>query len=200
VRWPTRIEIFPTDSAPRTLAEVPGDDRFFQNGNLGPRLLGRRTVIAARGSDVAIGTADAPEVMFHDVRTDIRRLVRWPDSSLDVRAEDIHAITEELVAAASSPERARGIRIQLRDYTFPKRLPAYGRLLFDREGNLWVEHTRRPGESLNRWRVLSPSGGLLGSVRLPSRFEPMSITSSQVVGVWRDGLDVEYVWVLELRK
>jgi hypothetical protein len=48
--------------------------------------------------------------------------------------------------------------------------------------------------------VFSAGGFLLGSVELPQRFEPMIITSDRILGVWRDGLDTEHVWLLELTK
>ena len=194
-----RIEFFRTDSEIVAAKEVSGDDRYFQPPNLGPRPLGRRTVIASFGDLVALGTQDTPTVTFYDDRGALQRVVRWRDAELAVRGEDIEAYVDELVEAASS-ERATAIRAFYRDHEFPDYLPAFGRLIFDQSGNLWVERTRRPGESGNSWRVISTSGVLLGSVDLPERFEPMSVSATRIAGVWRDDFDVEYVWVLELNK
>lgn len=199
MRGVARLELFRTTSESVVTLEVPGDDRYFQPPDLGPRPLGRRTVIASSGHLVALGTQDTPAVMFYDDRGVLRRVVRWSDTELAVRGEDIDAYVDGLVEALS-PERATAIRALYRDHEFPQYLPAFGRLIFDQAGHLWVERTRRPGESGNSWRVISPSGVLLGSVDLPERFEPMSVSASRIAGVWRDEFDVEYVWVLELTK
>lgn len=198
MRGLARLEFFGTGSELRT-KEVPGDERYFRPPNLGPRPMGRRTVIASSGELVALGTQDMPEVSLYDDRAVLQRVVRWTGEELDVRDDDIEAYVEGLIEDAP-PERAAAIRGSYRDHEFPTALPAFGRLIFDQTGNLWVERTRRPGQSGNSWRVIAPSGALLGSVDLPERFDPMYISATRVAGVWRDELDVEYVWVLEISK
>jgi len=197
MRGVAKLEFLGTGSD--LVKEVPGDERYFRPPNLGPRPMGRRTVIASSGELVALGTQDTPEVSFYDDRGVLQRVVRWTGEDLDVRDDDIEAYVETLIENAPQ-ERAPTIRGLYRDHEFPAALPAFGRLIFDQTGNLWVERTRRPGQSGNSWRVIAPSGALLGSVALPEQFDPMYISDTHVAGVWRDELDVEYVWVLEIRK
>lgn len=199
MRGLARLEFFKTASTTVRPKEVAGDDSYFWPPDLRPRPLGRRTVIAASGDFVALGTQDTPEITFYDDRGVLRRVVRWSDKELEVTGDDIEAYIEGLVAEAPS-ERATAIRALYRNHDFPEYLPAFGKMLFDHVGNLWVERTQHPGESRNSWRVISPTGVWLGSVDLPGRFDPMSISATRIAGVWRDNFDVEYVWILELRK
>ena len=200
VRWPVRIERYDPDGAVRLIAEIPGDDRYFDGGDLGPRALGRRAVIAAAGDLIVTGTQDGPEVSIRTVTGELSRIIRWPDSSLAVTPADREAFVQGLIRSARSEAAVTRIRSRLRDYPFPSHHPAYGNVLFDDDGNLWVEASRRPSRPGNDWRVLSPSGEFLGVVSFPRGFRPMSFKRERVAGVWRDDLSVEFVWVLGIRK
>jgi len=50
------------------------------------------------------------------------------------------------------------------------------------------------------WEVFSPEGVWLGPVRMPARFTLLDIGSDFVLGVFRDGLDVQHVQVLRLHR
>ncbi len=89
---------------------------------------------------------------------------------------------------------------------FPDAHPAYGRLLVDVLGNLWVERPSQVGGlfhgSLNPvapdptlWDVFDAAGVWLGSVELPAHFFPMEFAADYVTGVWKDEVDVEFVQV-----
>jgi len=197
MRGRARIEFFGSNLENVATKEVPGEDRYFLRGNLFPRPLGRRTVLAASGLSFALGTQDSPEVTFFDVRGVVQSVVRWSDTDLVIRDADIDAYVNGLIAAAS-PDRVAGIQAMYRDHEFPDHLPAFGRIILDEMGNLWVERTQRPGLPTNSWRVFSSAGVFLGSVGFPERFTPMFISSTRVGGVWRDDMDVEYVWVFDL--
>jgi hypothetical protein len=43
------------------------------------------------------------------------------------------------------------------------------------------------------WDVFDASGRYLGVVSLPERFEPVTFAADAIYGVWRDGMEVEYV-------
>ncbi len=197
MRGLARIEFFGSNFESVATEEVPGEGRYFMAGNLFPRPLGRRTVLAASGHSFVLGTQDASEVTFYDGLGVVQRIVRWSDTNLAVRADDIDSYVNGLLAAAS-PDRAAGIQTMYRDHEFPAHLPAFGRIILDEMGTLWVEKTKRPGVSTNSWRVFSSAGVFLGSVDFPERFIPMYISSTRIGGVWRDNMDVEYVWVLDL--
>ena len=82
----------------------------------------------------------------------------------------------------------------------PETKPAFGALLPDEPGNLWVaDWVASPGLP-RRWTVLDPAGRWLGAVEVPPRFFPFSIGSDWILGVERDDLDVEYVVLYPLEK
>jgi hypothetical protein len=87
----------------------------------------------------------------------------------------------------------------------PGVLPALGRLLVSRGGEVWVERPARtpdpvrlefpidgPPETV--WDVFDESGRFMGGVQFPSGFTPRAVAGSgRVIGVLKDEFDVEYV-------
>jgi acyl-CoA reductase-like NAD-dependent aldehyde dehydrogenase len=97
--------------------------------------------------------------------------------------------------------------------------PAFAELLSDAAGNLWarrydhldavsfydysalsrsVEPPTLQGP--RRWHVLDPEGRYLGDVDMPRDFIVHEIGHDQVIGVWRDALELPYVRVYRLIK
>jgi hypothetical protein len=75
----------------------------------------------------------------------------------------------------------------------PARLPAYSQLVFDDVGNTWALNYSPDQLAGGRWDVYGRDGHLLGKARTPPGLIVSAIVRSNVVGVWRDELDVEYV-------
>lgn len=69
------------------------------------------------------------------------------------------------------------------------RAPAEIRL--DDEGRLWVFPAPSAAES--SLRVLDLEGAERAVLPLPDRFEPLAVDEHEVIGVWRDSLDVEHL-------
>ena len=86
------------------------------------------------------------------------------------------------------------------DYPFPEHYPAFGNMLFDDDGRLWIEASQRLGVTENKWWVFSPSGQVVQTVSFPNGFRPMDISpkSEQVAGVYTTLLSVELVWILRV--
>jgi hypothetical protein len=82
--------------------------------------------------------------------------------------------------------------------TLPETKPAYGRLLVDSEGNLWVADYSEERDDEGSWSVFDPEGRFLGAVETPTGGRVQQIGSDFVLGVWRDEFDVEYVRLYEL--
>lgn len=51
----------------------------------------------------------------------------------------------------------------------------------DASGNLWVEQPRRQSSDLSTWVVVSPEGGMLGTVQLPASRKLLAAGRSAVV-------------------
>lgn len=63
----------------------------------------------------------------------------------------------------------------------------------DDDGRLWV--LPAPSAADASLRVLDLAGGERAVLRLPARFEPLAVDDHEVIGVWRDSLDVEHLRV-----
>jgi hypothetical protein len=114
---------------------------------------------------------------------------------------------------ASPAQRERFQRLAA-EVEFAEQLPAFSRILIDREGNLWVRQYEiwedAPGRSgpvsvptyhhPSLWDVFTSRGVWLGHLELPADFAPLEIGKDYVAGVWRDTEDVEYVQIYRLTK
>jgi hypothetical protein len=153
--------------------------------------------------DVAcFGDAGAPEVRCFE-EGGASTLVRWDAQAIPVSPDDPDIIawrertTEELAQKLSAGDVANLLdRVPL-----PKERPPFGQILLDPDGNLWVN--RGPvtvaGERALEFLVFDPTGRLLGPVHTPP-VEVMAVGPDYVLGVHRDEMDVNYVWVLALTK
>ncbi len=80
----------------------------------------------------------------------------------------------------------------------PTHYPAFGALLTDGDGGLWVKEYEPDPSAASRWAVFDSVGTLQRMVRLPARFKLMAVRGLQVAGVaesWTGEETVE-VWTL----
>lgn len=160
-------------------------------------LLARNASVALWDDDIYVGDQERFEIGLYSSSGALRRLIRLLGVELRVTQQDIdRAVAERL--AAEPPERHPMLRAHLDAMDVPETRPAYGRLLVDSRGDLWVaEYVSYPSEPTS-WRVFDPEGRLLGLVRVPERFHVHQIGEDWVLGVWRDDSGVEYVRVYGL--
>lgn len=82
----------------------------------------------------------------------------------------------------------------------PPAVPGYWYVRVDRAGRFWASASAAEGGDRSEWIVLSGEGVPLARVTTPARFEMLEITDRDVLGRWRDTLDVEFVRVYALEK
>lgn len=128
----------------------------------------------------------------------VRGIIRLPAARgavTEAEREAYLAAVQDLSSAP--PEMAAAIAEAV---FFPDDHPAFGPLLVDPAGNLWLHAgvVRTPLPRDGPWRVLDRDGGWLGTVAMPAGFEPLSISDDHLTGVRRDPLGVEEVWVLPI--
>lgn len=203
-REPAAVAAVSSDGATiDTIGLYPGREVYIGNENgravMSAPLLARSTSVALWGDRIYVGDQERFEIGVYSSAGVLERLVRLPNIDLRVTQRDVEeAVAERLVD--EPPERHAMLRAHLEAMDVPETRPAYGRLLVDSEGDLWVsEHTSFPAEP-TEWRVFDPPGRLLGSVRIPARFHLHQIGGDWVAGVWRDDLGVEYVRVYGVEK
>jgi hypothetical protein len=89
---------------------------------------------------------------------------------------------------------------------FADSYPAFSRILGGPDNSIWVQHVltadavERAGGTFNAqdigapdWDIFDAEGRLLGTLRMPDRFQPLRVIGNHVYGVQRDDLDVQYV-------
>jgi hypothetical protein len=126
-------------------------------------------------------------------------IVSWRRGSLELTDSEVGAWIEAEVAARPEAERAAA-RTRWSEVPVPLLRPAYGRILADSEGYLWVGAYALPGQDATRWDVFDSDGSWLGPVQLPERFRLLRVGSSRVLGVRRDAFDVQRLEVRALSR
>jgi hypothetical protein len=162
-------------------------------------VFGRYLVTGFAPDGFLVGTNEQYELFRYDTLGRLTGSIRLDRAPTPVTASAIaEAESTRLASASNANERARSEAF-FKQMQFPPTMPAYGRVLVDSEGNIWVSRysvTRVSGD----WDVFDADGQLLGELQLPPRFTPRQITGSRLIGTARDELEVERVQVHALRK
>lgn len=191
-----------------TLGRFPGGEVYLRTSGgaetrvmASARAFGRFPQHAVYEDGFYFGTTDTYEIGHYSYAGEPVRLVRRDQPNLDVTAEDIERYKEERLEDAGDGGPPRDfVEQSLAHMPFPDQFPAYGSLVVDAAGNLWVSEYRRPGDEQPRWTVFDHSGRMLGVVETPERFTIHQIGSDFVLGRWADEMDVEHVRLYQLVK
>ena len=152
-----------------------------------------------REGRVVVGVQERFEVMEWSSEGGLLRLVRILRPERSVGPEDLEGYIQGRLATAP-PERHPSIRRSLEDMPVPETMPAYGGLMSDSPGNLWVGEWAMYPQVARRWTVFDSAGAWLGEVEMPPAFSPTDIGEDWILGVETDEMDVEYVSLYPLEK
>ena len=163
-------------------------------------------VTAAAGRFVQT-RSDRPEITWRLPDGTVTQIVRWrPEPTL---------LTEELLEGGEAYNRMIGrmnygasearleeiIQEDMSRYRamIGQPVPIFGSPFADADGNVWLPSYRPayPREG-SPYTVISPDGEWLGQVETPPRFRILDVAGGLVLGVLRDGMDVESVVVYGL--
>jgi len=186
-----------------TLGLFPGRELFLTNedgrGVMSAPLFGRNSVGAVWEDGVVVGSQESFELVKYAPEGEPMRIVRIPAWDLTLGPGDLEAYIQSRIEGVP-PDRQPGTRRELEAMPAPATKPAYGEILSDEVGNLWVGEWTSYPLTPERWTVLDRSGRWLGEVVMPGRFFPFVIGEDWVLGVEWDDLDVEYVVLYPLSK
>ena len=183
-----------------TVLSIVGDETFIAPTADAIPVMGRRThVVPGHGGQVVVGTADRLEFARIDAATgrtlSTARILGVP---LAVSAQEV----DRELQARLGPRPSARVREIMTGLPVPDSKPAYERLLVDAEDNVWAGEflgmARR--DAPRKWYVWDTGGAWLGVVETPARFDLMRIGADELLGVRRDGNDVERPQVLRLVK
>ncbi len=188
-------------AATDTIGVFPGAERVIhvsaRNGQIqsievtGPPYE-RTTTHALCGDLVWVGTQDGPDIHGYGLDGTLRTIVRTGRSVGSITQRHIDAWIERGARALPEEGRVRYAEAT-RDMPHGGVVPAYGRLMCDRSGSLWVADYNDPLLPAGRWTVYDSAGRDLARIALPERFQPYEIGEDWILGREQDDLDIEHV-------
>jgi hypothetical protein len=186
-----------------TVATVPGRELFVfeEDGRavMSTPPFARNSVGTIRGDRIAVGDQESFEIREYSPAGEVLRFLRIPGRIRRVTDQDLEEYIRGRLASAP-PDRHPSLRQSLEGMPHSETLPAYGAILSDTEGNLWVGEWAMYPQVAGSWAVFQEDGRWLGAVEAPPRFDPRAIGEDWILGVEWDELDVEYVVVYPLVK
>ena len=174
-----------------------GEDGTIAGGR--PHPFGRGTLGAVWGDLVAIGVQDSYEIKaFADDGTLVRIVRRGGDLEQPTRA-DQDAYFAQRYAGRPDDDRTRALN-EVKEMPLVDAYPAFGEILSDRAGYLWVREYRASGAEGAVWAVFDPEGRILGLVETLPGLRIFEIGEDYILGWVRDDLGVEYVQLWSLSR
>ncbi len=168
-------------------------------GVMSTPLFAHITSAAVHADDVFIGDQKKFEVGVYTADGTLRRIIRLADVDLRVTRDDIERAIEQRLASVPEEQRV-GMRAQLDAMDVPATRPAYGCLLVDSQGALWVGDYAPYPEDPVIWRVFDTRGRFVTTVQMPERSRVFDVGADWILGVVRDDFDVERIHLYQLRK
>lgn len=188
-----------------TLGRFPGYEEAILQSDGRPATTyppwGKLTRYAVAGDRVYLGTQESGEVRIHLPDGSLAGILRWPAGDLAVTSDDIQRFNTtqfELTGADSATREAIVARTET--LPVPESRPAFGRILVDAMGLLWISEAHLPIAAPTHWSIVEPGTGVVGQAEVPAHFEVYQVGVDYVLGRWTDALGVQHVRLLELRR
>jgi hypothetical protein len=139
------------------------------------------------------GPADRFEIVVFDSAGKLHQLIRRREGQRLLSAQVIAAYkANRLATMPPGPARGQAERT-FEQMPFPDSLPAYRRIMVDREGALWVQEYDLPGAASVTWSVFDRAGIWLTNVEIPQTLEVRDIGRDYILVQVRDELDIEHI-------
>ncbi len=164
-------------------------------GGSGPHPFSRSVEFDGDEDHIYIGAGERLQVEVRTLDGELLRIIRGPDTDLDVDAEFMATYRRASLTGMDSVLRAE---IVAADDAMPERYPAFSELLVDDLGFVWVERFVLPWDDVRRWGVFAPDGAFLGHLELPLDFELTDVSADRVAGFATDEIGVQRVRVYGL--
>jgi hypothetical protein len=147
-----------------------------------------------------LGDGDRYEIDVFTTDGRFVRSIRRMQQPRTVTPGDLARQREEVLTRyAKSPRRAVAERI-LAEIPVHETMPAFSSFRGDAVGNLWVEEYRVTANDPPRWTVFDSTGRMLGALEVPRSLRILEIGANELLGIFRDSLDVEQVRAYRIRK
>lgn len=197
---------YPSDgSEPELVIELAGPEvAVIEGSSGGPATtgapLGRQVTYAVQPDRIYLGDQAGPDLQVLDTDGHTVGLVRLPVSDLSVTEADIADYQETVLSMiGEDPERREAVLDRIQGFPVAPRKPAYGRVLVDAVGRLWVSDAHHVFEPPDEWSIIDLETGERSTLEVPRSFEVFWANEELVLGKWIDPLGVEYVQLYALR-
>jgi hypothetical protein len=166
-----------------------------------PQLFASKTEFAVRDDHFFAGYTGEFDIRKYDPTGRLLACIRKNHSALPVSDDDVFLLKDRRLDAVRHIEHIRN-RVEgfLDAMPLPATMPAFGPMLVDDVGNLWVQQYARPSQEELRWTVFGADGALVAMLETPTRFEPHAIGNDFLLGRWVDENGEEYVRIYPLTK
>lgn len=153
---------------------------------------GRQTTVVPRGNDLLVGDGSTLELRTYTRAGALKEILRATTPSEPLTAAEVAAYRARVLAEATPADRLIEEK-RLAEMPYPKAIPAFKRFLVAGDGRIWIQRYPRVGDAKQRWVVLDARGQFVDEVTMPERFALFTAGAHYVLGVYRDGDDVEHV-------
>ncbi len=204
-----------SDGAVRdTLLELPAGQTFqFRQGGASVKLFESEPVWALDSNGhVVFGINSEYRLLVHDGTGQLTRIIQHPFERRPVTDTDKLAFMRfmrEMMSQSGAPPAA--VDQVLAGVSFADNYPAFASLLGGPAGTIWVQHVRTAEQVVaaggefsaqdvggSDFDVFDADGRFLGTLALPTKFQPVRVRGDRLYGIWRDDLDVQHVMVLRV--
>ena len=158
-------------------------------------LFDARASVDAFGDYIALGTTDHPEVRILDSQYRLIRIVRWEDEDRAVTGADVDAYRDDLLARRGGEPGRYDAALLSRDRPVADRFPAFGSMMVDAAGRLWVFGYPRP-QGRRPAMVFAPTGEFschMPADRLGEGFTVLEAGADYLLGEQEDDLGIQWV-------
>jgi hypothetical protein len=197
-----------------TLGVFPGPRVNVKSVDMGPRTMpmgvpvvfSSMTVTAAAEGVAYVGITDTYEIAAYAPTGEVRRIIRKTHAPRVVTEADKERY-QELIRSRAAPTGNAQMRAMMQqmsavmaDAEFAETFPAFGRMLVDAGGNLWVSDSRPSEDEPQLWTVFDSDGRLLGGTTIPAKLVVTEIGADYVLGHQTDELEIQHILLYDLIK
>jgi hypothetical protein len=187
-----------------TVAVLAGVESAIHERNGRPAVIfapmGRVVAYALGGDRIYVGSQQTFEIREYLPDGTLAGLIRRPAVDLTITDADMDRFVAAITRGVDDASARRDIEELIAALPLPPSRAAYGRLVLDATGRLWISEPLIVTQMPVRWSVFDPAVGLLGEVVVPEHFEVYEIGVDYVLGLWTDDLGVEYVRMYGLNR
>jgi len=182
----------------RELFTVQGTDPLISVGPLRERRAGRidghmlsvgtvrpfaRTAFVRTADDVIVyARSDSYEYRVYAPNGELRRIVRASASPVSVTKKELDAARARFMDREYSEKTMLVFAAAFENMGLPATMPAFGRVLVENDGTVWIQRYRLPNDSTpESWARFNAAGNLLGTLRIPEGMRVLRFTRGQVI-------------------